>query len=83
MLKRENSDHVFFVFAKYDTDKSGSMSRAELLQLLKDYEFGYKFSKEEAEMAVDLLAKSGQEEISYQDFRSWWISDNRFSLLQW
>ena len=82
-LERSPSEHAFFIFRQYDTDSSGGLSADELIKCLTDYEFGVKFSSEEAQLAVKLLSRAGSDEISYVDFSKWWMQSNRFQLLQW
>lgn len=82
-LERTASEHAFFVFRQYDVDGSGGLSGEELKRCLMEYEFGHCFSAQEAELAVQLLSRSGAQEVSYKDFAVWWTQTNRFKLLQW
>ena len=46
-------------------------------------------SSEEGEVAIKLLCSRGNErgsrksEVEFGEFRSWWLSDDRFTFLQW
>eukprot|EP01087_Luapelamoeba_hula_P015520 TRINITY_DN464_c0_g1_i1.p1 TRINITY_DN464_c0_g1~~TRINITY_DN464_c0_g1_i1.p1 ORF type:complete len:164 (-),score=38.35 TRINITY_DN464_c0_g1_i1:38-529(-) len=68
------------VFNKYDTDKSGSITTKEFKDLA--YEMGYFLSPSELDLATSQLDKDGSGSISYEEFRQWWASDNRFAKLQ-
>ncbi|MDP2437131.1 MAG: EF-hand domain-containing protein [archaeon] len=68
------------VFDKYDTDKSGKISPAEFKEMV--YELGYHLSDVEFDLAIKLLDKDGDKEISYSEFAEWWRTEDRFSKLQ-
>ncbi len=48
IVQRENSDHTFFLFRRYDEDNSGGLSSEEVRKLFADYQLGVKLSDEEA-----------------------------------
>ena len=46
------------------------------------YELGYHLSEIEFELAIKILDKDGDKEISYSEFQVWWINEDRFKKLQ-
>ncbi|KAJ3058255.1 hypothetical protein HDU99_006896, partial [Rhizoclosmatium hyalinum] len=53
------------VFAKYDTDKSGSINASEFKALC--YDMGYFLSEEEVQMDLKMLDLDGSGAITYDE----------------
>ncbi|KAJ3296424.1 hypothetical protein HDU79_006655 [Rhizoclosmatium sp. JEL0117] len=68
------------VFARYDTDKSGSINASEFKALC--YDMGYFLSEEEVQMDLKMLDLDGSGAITYDEFIKWWRRDDRFQILQ-
>jgi len=68
------------IFQKYDIDHSESISAAEFKNM--SYDLGYFLSDTEAELAVKRLDKDCDGSISYEEFKSWWITNDRWSTIK-
>lgn len=67
--------------------QSCGLDWSELSELCKA--MGFVLREEEAKMAVKLLSTHAvaggrtREEIEFSEFKAWWLSDEKFILLQW
>ena len=68
------------MFDKYDSDKSGSITKDEFKLLVE--ELGYRLSEDELSIAVQKLDTDGDNSISFDEFKAWWSTDKRFEKLQ-
>lgn len=64
---------VDIAFAKYDSDKTGTIDAKELETVLKD--LGVEVSEERVREAFSVLDHNGDGEISYEEFCRWWRRD--------
>jgi Ca2+-binding EF-hand superfamily protein len=80
VLERTNYA-VLKAFTKYDTDKSSSISAGEFRRLVRD--LGFNLSEEEAELQVKLMATRGGKEVSFGEFKHWWMTESRVASLRW
>jgi Ca2+-binding EF-hand superfamily protein len=60
------------LFCKYDTDKSGSLQKAELMVLLKE-DMG--MNSEQAEEVIKVVDKDVSGDVSFEEFFQWWTRD--------
>jgi len=66
------------IFKKFDSDKSGSIDGDEFQQLCEA--LGYVFaSKSEVNKAVSMLDEDGTGDINWDEFSTWWQSEDKFS----
>jgi len=65
------------VFDTYDSDKSGTINRAELKKVC--YGLGHYLTEEEEAMALHRLDTNGDGTISYSEFAVWWREKDRFA----
>ncbi|ORX43596.1 EF-hand [Piromyces finnis] len=68
------------MFNKYDTDGSGSITVQEFKYMA--YDLGYYLSDTELEFAVKKLDKTGSDSITYDDFKKWWGTTDRWNQLK-
>merc|ERR1712151_1124558 len=69
------------VFDKYDKDKSGSISKAELKDIC--YSLGHPLSDAELTIALKVLDEDGNGVISYNEFKDWWAKkESRFDAFE-
>ena len=68
-------------FDKHDTNGNGMLDAAELKALCRS--LGRHFSDAEIAMAVRKLDKSGDGQIQYDEFKSWWAGgESRWQQLE-
>jgi Ca2+-binding EF-hand superfamily protein len=65
---------------EFDKDGSGSIDHTEFKLLCRD--LGYRLNETEFSMAVKVLDADGNGSISYDEFLSWWQSNDRFQQLK-
>ena len=68
------------VFRKYDEDKDGAVSQAELNKLCM--EMGARLSEDELKIALKVLDTNGDGKIEFDEFKVWWESQDRFERLR-
>jgi calmodulin len=67
------------IFNNYDKDKSGCISSDEFKNLV--YDLGFYLSDNDLQDAIKKLDKNNDKKINFDEFSSWWQSDDRFKKL--
>merc|ERR1712000_769692 len=68
------------MFNKYDSDNSGTISLKEFRSLV--YDLGHALTDVEFDLAVKMIDSDGDGELSYDEFKKWWSSQDRFGDLK-
>eukprot|EP00732_Lithocolla_globosa_P007976 Lithocolla_globosa_v1_NODE_10808_length_564_cov_37.459725.p1 type:complete len:160 gc:universal NODE_10808_length_564_cov_37.459725:60-539(+) len=67
------------VFKKYDKDGSGQITSKEFQEMT--YDLGHSLNQAQVVSAMKTLDKSGDDQLSYDEFLQWWRNKDRFQTI--
>jgi Ca2+-binding EF-hand superfamily protein len=70
---------ILKIFRAHDLDGSGSISADEMGEVI--YKLGVNMSDDELEMVLETLDNDGSGQIDYDEFLTWWLSEDKMSAI--